>query len=157
MVHVEAGVQVFGRYRNVARGARKAFQVGSLQQLKPLRVDVDELARLVEDLHAVRHRVEDGLEPPLAFAQSLLGALAIGDVEMSADAADRFTGLIALDLRATGEPADFARIGANDAELEGVGGVREKATLYLLQEMLAVGGMDEIEPLLVREIGGLWW
>ncbi|MEY9286363.1 hypothetical protein ABIA03_007555 [Bradyrhizobium yuanmingense] len=104
-----------------------------------------------------RHRraVGDQPEALLAFAQRLARQRLIGHVDMSADEPDGAAVLVALDLCDDPDPAGLAVAGADDAVFGAVVFARSGERFEeMLDGGVAVVGMDTVDPILVRLLGG---
>ncbi len=108
--------------------------------------------------HPDRHRraVGDQPEALLALAQRLAREHLGGDVDMGADEADGAAVPVALDLGDDADPAGLAVVGADDAVFGGVVLARPGERIEeVLDGGVAILGMDAIDPILVRLVGGL--
>src|SRR5690606_23863635 len=91
-------------------------------------------------------------KPFLAFAQGFFGPLAVGDVEVSANAADGIAVLVALDLRPARDPANLAIVGADDAEFASVVIIDIERVDNPAEPSVAVVRMDDPHPMLERQV-----
>src|SRR3954451_13520733 len=104
-----------------------------------------------------RHRraVGDQPEALLALAQGLAHQHLVGDVDMGADKAESAAVTIALDLGDDSDPAGLAVAGTDDAVFGGVVLARAGQRIdEVLHRSVAVVGMNAIDPVLVRLVGG---
>ena len=151
-----------------------ARQVLRMQRLAPVEHDglverqseeieiglVGEGTRAVELGDPDRHgrAVGDQAKALLAFPQDFLGQHPVGDVDMRADQAECTTVLVALDFRDDVDPSRLPVARPHDP----VGrlivfAAAGQAAEEMLDRLLAVFGMDPVDPILVRLVGRIRW
>src|SRR5690606_24807271 len=143
VVRVQAIDPALHAYRAVADGKAQLFE-------EPVRADREAIRIGFEVGQA--GRVLNQTQAPLAGAKLFLGQLAVGDVVVRTDAADDLPGVVALDLDVAGDPADFAVVGAADAEL-GARGVHCLEAAFDFPQAIAIIGMDQPQALLAAADG----
>src|SRR5581483_6351799 len=151
-----------------------ARQVVRMQRLAPIEHDgflerkaeeieiglIGERARAIELGDPDRHRraVGDQAEALLALAQSFASQYLVGDVDMRAFEPERATGLIALEFGDDANPPDLTIVRPDDPVFGGIILVRSFDGIEEVPDgCFAILGMNAVDPVLVRLVGGIWW